>query len=428
MMETKTTFSLIEKLYLKNRNFCSDDYDECLNELIKIHPFKIHEFSEPINHWEIPPKWDLISANIFKEGQSIYSVDHPLKIIGLSTAIDQTVSLSELKDHLHYDHRFKDAIPYHFRQFYRPWQRDWGFCVPKSFYDSLTEKNYRVQIKTREAPGCIKVAEFKLKGDLDQGFVFLAHLDHPGMANDDLAGVAVGLELFNRLKPRKLKFSYSLIIVPEIMGSEFFLQSLTRKSKQNYLGGCFLEMLASKTSFALQESYDKQSIFEDFLESSLCREGIPFRKGPYKSIICNDETVWQSHHIPTCSLSRFPYPEYHTSMDNPSILSEEKFEEAIHVLEHSVDLLEKETWIQKHFIGTPCTSHPSLDLYIDAGQPAFGTYCNEEIIELRNSMDFLLAEKSLFALKNISEKSKLSEQKLLSYFKKWEKKGLLTLY
>lgn len=428
MIDQTNTFSLIKKLYLKNRNFCSDDYDYCLNELLKIHPFHLHEFSHSTHYWQIPPKWDLLSARIYKDNQLIYDVDHPLKIIGLSKSVDQTVSLSELKKHLHYDHRHLEAIPYHFRQFYRPWERDWGFCVPRSFYESLEEGEYFVKIETKEAKGTLKVAELKLQGELDEGFTFLAHLDHPGMANDDLAGVAVGLELFKRLNEKKTKLSYSLIIVPEIIGSEFFLQSLSEKTKQGYLGACFLEMLATHTPLALQQSYEQNSIFEDFLLQTLVDHSIKHRLGPYKSIICNDETVWQSHGIASSSLSRFPYPEYHTSLDHPSILSLEKFEEAVSVLEKSICLLEKQTWIKKHFQGTPCTSHPDLNLYVDAGQPAFGTFSNFEKTQLRNGMDFLLAEKPLFLLKNISKRLDLAESHLISYLKKWEDKGLLTIY
>ncbi len=420
--------SLIKDLYLMNRNFCSQDYDYCIEYLNNLLPFKIHTYTNNFNSWQIPPRWDLKHAYIKNaQGEIIYQVDHPLKIIGLSTSFSGLVSKEKLLNHLHYDSRDPDAIPYHFRQFYRPWKRTWGFSVPKTFYDSLSDDSYTVDILTQESEGNLKVAEHTKKGAYPYTFVFVAHLDHPGMVNDDLAGVAAGVELFQRLSQIETKFTYKLILVPEIIGSEFYLGS-TPSTQTNILESCFLEMLGTSTPLALQKSLNENSQIEHILLDKLRSSNKNFKSGPFKSIICNDEYIWESYQIPMCSLSRFPYPEYHTHKDDLSIFDEKSFFESVEILYQSILELEKLTLIKKNFSGTPCLSHPKYDLYVDPGQRAFGTHANIETQKLRLLMDLIPSQPKLFFLNSALKSLNIPPRDALEYLKKWQDKGLIDIY
>lgn len=423
-LDTSLSYSIIKDLELKNRNFCSTDYDDCLQYLSNLLPFKIFSYKTPYNHWQIPPKWDLIRAEIWFKGECLYTVDHPLKIIGLSRSFTGTLSKKELQSHLFYDHRDPNAIPYHFRQFYRPWERDWGFCVPQLFYDNLNEGDYEVIIEIEEGPGTLKVAEYTCEGMYPECYSFVAHLDHPGMANDDLAGVAVGVELFKRLSLLKTKFSYKLILLPEIIGSEFYL-SHSVKDKNLHLSALFLEMLGSNTEFALQSSLGEKSMIEKGLETSLKKNSIPFRKGPFRSIICNDEPVWESHKVSMSSLSRFPYKEYHSSLDNLSIIDPQSLDQSVEILYETILFLEQLTLVEKKFSGTPCVSHPELNLYVDPGQRAFASMEAQNIQRKRALMDLIPCQDQKFYLEDLIEKTKLEFDEAYFYLKLWEKKGLL---
>ncbi len=81
-------------------------------------------------------------------------------------------------------------------------------------------------IRTTEAPGELKILESKHQGSLIS-MVFGGNLDHAGAANDGLAGCVVGLEVFRRLRGRKTRFTYSLVLSPGIIGSELYLAGLT---------------------------------------------------------------------------------------------------------------------------------------------------------------------------------------------------------
>lgn len=415
-------YDLIEKLWPLNRIFCSSDYDASLDYLKTILPFNIHEypFGSPYKGWVIPPKWDLVKGVIKKEERVIFEADHPLKVIGLSQSFTGRVSLHELKQHLHYDHRDSQQIPFHFRQHYRPWERTWGFCVSKQFYDALDEGVYEVEIIAKESLGYLKVAEYVKEGLHPESFAFVAHLDHPGMANDDLSGVGVGVDLFHRLSQRATKFTYRLIVVQEIIGSVFYLD---RSAPDKVIESCFLDMLGTATPLWLQSSHLGKSCLEKIIQ----KNQLISKTGPFRSIINNDEVVWESHHIPMCALSRYPYPEYHSDQDNLSIISKESLESTVAVLYDAINKLEKMTLIRREFEGVYALAHPDYNLYIDPGQPAFDDLSKAYPLGLRVLMDQmpLLPEYSCVAA--LAEELDLPEDEVLKYLNLWQKKHLISL-
>ena len=207
------------------------------------------------------------------------------------------MSRETLRDYLYtveagYQH--PDAIPFHFRQQYRPWDRDWGFCVPQSVVDALEPGEYDVVIRTEESPGYLDVLEYTHRGETDVTFALVAHLDHLGMANDDLAGCVVGIELFRRVRGRSTKFSYRLILLQEVIASEYYLHALTAKDLDLMVGSLFLEMLGSETPLALQASASGESMVDRAVEEVLEAEGVDYRTGPFRSIIGNVEIIWEA--------------------------------------------------------------------------------------------------------------------------------------
>ncbi len=411
-------YTILENLWRLNRIFCSSDYDKSLAFLQTFLPFKIHEYTtdKPYKGWVIPPKWDLIRGTIKQKGKTLFEVDHPLKIMGLSSPFKGTLTLDELKKHLHYDLRDENAIPYHFRQHYRPWERDFGFCVTKKFYDSLKEGEYEVEIETEESPGTLKVAEYIKKGEFEEGFIFVAHLDHPGMANDDLSGVAVGVELFKKLSEIKTKFTYRLLIVQEIIGSQFYLG---KSAKKPLIEAIFLEMLGNKNELSLQLSRLKKGQIEKTL-----LEEAPLKSGPFRSIICNDEVVFESYGIPMCSLSRYPYPEYHSNKDNLSIISKEALEEATNLLFNTVLKLDKKTLIHKTSKGVFSLANPKYNLYIDPGQAAFNHLKPNEMRALMDEIPLL--PKYSFA-ESLAHDLQLPLNQIIDYLNQLNKKKLIII-
>jgi aminopeptidase-like protein len=426
----KTMMQMLQQLTPLNRAVCSRGYDQAVDYLSEVLPFRVISVPSSYVHngWVIPPSWDVEEAKIVKDGRTVYDgTSHPLRVIGLSRNFSGTVSLEELQRHLYFDHRNDDSIPFHYRQQFRSWSRDWGFCVPKRLFDQLVPGEYEVVIRTAEAPGTVKILEYKHPGSLDFTIVLGGNLDHAGVANDGLAGCVVGIEVMRRLRNRKTKFSYSLVLSPGIIGSEFYLARLNRMERSRILEGIFLEMLGSATPLAVQESRQPMVSTLQTLRASLDQMGLSYRTGPFESIIVNDEYVWENYGIPMLSFSRFPYPEYHSSRDNMEIIKEESLNEAVDALIGTVDRLESSPMVIKKFEGNICLSNPQYDLYIDYGQVALGDSLSDHQRRMRILMDFLPTLDRPISVKALADHVALPEESALEYLQRWAAKGLIEL-
>jgi len=413
-----------------DRAVCSRGYDRTVEYLCEELPFRMISIPSSFQHngWVIPPSWDVEEARIVKDGHTVYNgANHPLGVIALSSSFSGKVSLEVLKSHLHYDHRDPDSIPFHYRQQFRSWSRDWGFCLPKRIFDQLVPGEYEVIIRTAETPGAMKILECKHQGALDSTIVLGGNLDHAGVANDGLAGCVVGMEVLRRLQGRRTKFSYKLVLSPGIIGSELYLAGLTQVERSQLLEGIFLEMLGSATPLAVQDSRRDMVSTLHALRGSLDALGLPYRTGPFESIIVNDEYVWENYGIPMLSLSRFPYPEYHSSRDNVEIIREESLNDAVEALIGTVERLEASPIVLKKFVGNICLSNPQYDLYVDYGQIALGDSLSEQRRRLRHLMDFVPALDRPVSVKALADHIGLEEGEALEYLGRWAEKGLIDL-
>jgi len=413
-----------------DRAVCSRGYDRAVEYLCEELPFRVISIPSSFQHngWVIPPSWDVEEARIVKDGHTVYNgANHPLGVIALSSSFSGKVSLEVLKSHLHYDHRDPDSIPFHYRQQFRSWSRNWGFCLPKRIFDQLVPGEYEVIIRTAETPGAMKILECKHQGALDSTIVLGGNLDHAGVANDGLAGCVVGMEVLRRLQGRRTKFSYKLVLSPGIIGSELYLAGLTQVERSQLLEGIFLEMLGSATPLAVQDSRRSMVSTLHALRGSLDALGLPYRTGPFESIIVNDEYVWENYGIPMLSLSRFPYPEYHSSRDNVEIIREESLNDAVEALIGTVERLEASPIVLKKFVGNICLSNPQYDLYVDYGQIALGDSLSEQRRRLRHLMDFVPALDRPVSVKALADHIGLEEGEALEYLGRWAEKGLIDL-
>lgn len=420
---------IINDLTHLNRVFCSADYDRSLEYLSKILPFQVHTYTpdQEINGWVIPPRWDVLEAKIIKDDTIIYNAkEHPLRIIALSLPFKGKISGRELKDHLHYDARYDDAVPYHFRQLYRSWERYWGFCVTRNFYDSLKDDEYYdVIIETNESEGNLKILEYTHKGKLEDTILFAAHLDHPGMSNDDLAGCAVGVEVMKRLAEKETKYSYSLLLHQEIIGAEYYLAN---NCDRNIFEGIFLEMLGTETQPGLQSAPKGMTNIEFFIKQALEERKIDHRHEHYGNIVVNGEYMFAGYDIPVSSFSRFPYPEYHTDRDNPDIISSDAMEQSVSIIMDAIERLEKDPVIIKKFDGNICAANPKFDLYVDIGigQQIFGSV-NDEALHLRKLMELFSSCKFPISNQFLAKEFDLDPELCKAYLKKWEDKNLIDL-
>jgi aminopeptidase-like protein/aminoglycoside N3'-acetyltransferase len=345
-----TMFELIEALWRLPRDIVSDGYDAALAGLASQEAMTVHEYptGTECSTWIVPEKWTCKEAYLETMGgkRLLDYADNPLHCVSYSLPFEGVVSKQDLLRHL-YIHEYRpDAIPFK----YKYHERDWGLCCSKNLCDSLSDDKYRVVVRTEFSYGTLKVGEIIVPGRTDQIIMLCAHLCHPAQVNDDLTGVVVGLEVMRKLKERgDLRYTYYFTIVPETIGTVAYL-SRNMGLLPRMRGGLFLEMLGNDSPHALQLSCRQDSEC-DFSFSQAVRELDPKSyTGAFRTILGNDERQYNAPgvRVPMLSLSRahrpglptWPYPEYHSSDDNPSIVSQSRLEASRDLVLHMINVLE----------------------------------------------------------------------------------------
>lgn len=357
-------YDLIKDLYFTRRDLISDGYDEALAYISKIIPLKIHSIPSGTKcwTWTVPKKWGVLDAYIEVDGKKLLDLnDHPLHVISYSLPIDKIVNHKELMNHVYSNQKRPNSIPFQFKYY----EQDWGFCIEHNKLSNFSHEKYHVVINSQHDDGFLKIGEISIKGSTDQTIVLVAHLDHPAMANDDLAGVAVLVGVVKELlEKNNLYYSYKILFLPETIGSMAYLsqnENLIPKLK----AGIFLEMLGNDNEFALQFSRQSNTILDKIAKNILKSKYPNFSQGEFREVIANDEMVFNGPglDIPMISLSRWPYPEYHTSDDDISIISSEKLEESKDVILEIIETLEENYYPKRKFMGPPFLS--GYGLWVD---------------------------------------------------------------
>lgn len=339
MPENASMEQMIESLWALPRDIVSDGYDTAIEALAKQAPMKIHEYPTGAKCWTwiIPEKWTCHEAYLETlDGKRLFSYeDNPLHVVSYSLPFEGEIPREELFAHLHVHPTNFNAIPFKHKYY----ERDWGLCCSKNLQDSLTHERYRVVIKTRFGFGSLKVGEIVVPGESDECIILCAHLCHPAMVNDGLSGVVVGLEVMRSLLKRiNLRYTYRFLIVPETIGSVAYLshnEELIPKMK----GGLFLEMLGLENPHALQLSHLANTAFDRCCLAALKEFDLSGWTGKFLSVVTNDERQFNAPgvRVPMLSLSRvaspsdastYLYPEYHTNLDTPGLVSFNRLRES----------------------------------------------------------------------------------------------------
>ena len=353
--------SLVNDIWLLERNLVSDGFDQALDRLSIEVPLTVHEYPSGAAAWTwiIPDKWTCHEAYLERmNGERIIDYkNNPLHCISYSIPFEDVVTRDELFEHLHVHPRLRDAIPWGF-SFYEP---DWGLCCTAEQKESLTDEQYRVVIRTEHVAGRLKVGEVTVKGQTDREIILCAHLCHPCQVNDDLSGVAVGVELMKHLSTLpSLRYSYRLLITPETIGSIAWLSSHEQLIPK-IEGGLFLEMLGTDCPHALQLAFQAEKEINQCFYSALKECDADSWQGPFRRVIGNDERQFNAPgvRIPMLSLSRvfhhstgkWPYPEYHSNHDNPDLISWDRLEQSVDVVLHLIRRLEENRYPVNLFRG-----------------------------------------------------------------------------
>lgn len=405
----------------------------------EIFPLRLHAFESRSEHngWIVPDAWHVQKAEIKQNGKLMFDgLVHPMAVIGNSVSFSGRVTKSELNKHVFFSKAEPDAFAFHCMNNYRPWAKEWGFCIPMTEYEAWADGDYEVDLVTRFSVGQMLVAEAVLPGEIDETIVFNAHTCHPCQFEDGFSGVALILELFDELrKSAKRRYTYKAILAPEHLGTVFYLANLKPDERAKLKAAVFTEMIGLQTNLTLQKSFTGHHVIDRVVERIARDIDANARVGDFRTILGNDETVWEApgYEIPCISLSRcskspFYYNEYHTSNDLIVRSDMEKRGEAFSLLKRMIDNFEQDAIIERNFEGLIALSNPRYGLYVERPEPTVDKKLSQEQLALGAMQDRIVRYfDGRFSISELADKFSLSFETMRGYVHSFERKGLVSL-
>ena len=292
--------------------------------------------------WTVNDEWNVRDAWIADpSGRRVVDFrKHTLHLVGYSVPVRSRMSMDELRPHLHTLPEHPDWIPY--RTTY--YSRTWGFCLSERQLEAMGEGPFDVVVDTTLEPGELTYGELVIPGETDDEILFTTHVCHPSLANDNLSGIVVAVELARALAalPRR-RFSYRFVFAPGTIGSITWL-SRNRRLLDRIRHGLVLTGLGGPGPLVYKRTRRGDRPVDRAATHVVSRRGGEIRDySPYGY----DERQFNAigFDLPVGRLSRTPhgeFPEYHTSADDLGFVKDDELLDAYAALVRIVDVLEND--------------------------------------------------------------------------------------
>ncbi|GAA0968127.1 DUF4910 domain-containing protein [Acrocarpospora macrocephala] len=336
--------ALVRRLHPICRSMTGDGVRRTLEIIGESIPLEVHEVptGTPVLDWTIPQEWNIRDAYV-KDRTGRRVVDFaatPLHVVGYSVPVHATLPFAELREHLHTLPGQPDLIPY--RAGY--YSGTWGFCLSDNTLKELQEdEEYEVRIDATLADGHLTYAEHVVPGRLADEVLIVCHTCHPALANETLAGIAVAVELAQALAgiPGGPRLTYRFLFAPGTIGSITWL-ARNRDRLGLVKHGLVLACAGDPGPLRYKRSRRGDAAVDRVAAYALReREHTVVDFTPYGY----DERQFCSpgFNLPVGLLTRSPnegYPEYHTSADDPELVTPDAMADTLAAVREIVEVLE----------------------------------------------------------------------------------------
>ncbi|MFC7360826.1 DUF4910 domain-containing protein [Nocardioides astragali] len=336
---------MMERLYPICRSITGDGVRRTLDVIGEAVPLDRHSVPSgtAVHDWTINDEWNVRDAYIADaSGRRVVDFrKHNLHLVSYSVPVRATMTLSELRPHLHTLPEHPDWIPY--RTTY--YDRTWGFCLSQRQLDAMDDDTpYEVVIDTALGPGELTYGEVFLPGETEHEVLLSAHVCHPSIANDNLSGIVVACELAAVLaaRPRR-RYGYRFLFAPGTIGSITWLsRNAGRLAAVRH--GLVLTGLGGPGELVYKRTRNGDKQVDRAASHVVRRAGGQTR--PY-SPYGYDERQFNAlgFDMPVGRLSRTPhgeYPEYHTSADDLAFVEDDQLLGGLDAAIAIIDVLERD--------------------------------------------------------------------------------------
>lgn len=348
---------LASRLFPICRSITGNGVRETLNILKEEIPLEIFEVptGTPVFDWKVPKEWNITEAWI-EDSQGHRIVDfanNNLHVVGYSIPVDETILLSELQEHLYSRPEQPDAIPY-VTSYY---EERWGFCLPHSLREKLVDDVYHVHIKSSLKSGSLTYGELIIKGESDKEVFFSTYVCHPSMANNELSGPTVVVELVKWIQSMPRYYSYRVAFIPETIGSLAYLAKNILLLKKNVIAGFNVTCVGDDRAYSFLPSRNGSTRADRVAMRVLKNEHPDFKIYSFLER-GSDERQYCAPGVdlPFTSIMRSKYgtyPEYHSSLDDLTLVTPSGLQGSFDVFKKCIEEIEDNPCYESVFLGEP---------------------------------------------------------------------------
>lgn len=361
---------LIQKLFFIPRSLAGSGNRETI-KILSLHcgrsiKIKYFKSNTKFGNWKVPKEWSVKKAVITdsKKKKIIDFKRNNLELVINSDSYRGTLTKNELIKKIFTLKNNPNAIPY-ITNYYA--KNFWSVCMKYKDFKKLKNEKYFVDIKTSKKNGKMNYGEFFIKGKSNKEIVFTTYICHPQMANNELSGPAVMVDLINNikkyLKKKKPTFSYRFLFLPETIGSIAYINSNFSSLKKKVFAGFVVTCVGTSENFKLVLSPHQNTLADDIAKQALTK--IAKKKWETRSFLTrgSDERQWCSPavNLPFVSICRSKYGEYneyHTSLDDLNFINEKGLKQSQKLYFEIFKIFENSKFYFSKSIG-----EPKLDKY-----------------------------------------------------------------
>jgi len=383
--------------------------------------------------WRIPPEWNIRDAYV-KDKHNNRIIDfkrNNLHLVGYSKYVNKTLKKKDLLKKLYYLKKLPNAIPY-ITSYYK---KTWGFCLSyneiKKIKSNYTDYDkFKIFINSKfNNNGNMHYAEYLIPGKSKKEILISTYICHPSMANNELSGPLVALNLIDYYQNKINNYSIRFIFIPETIGSISYIFKNFKKLKKNTLGGINLTCVGDERCYSFLSSKYGNSILDKIAIKTLKKNNINFKHYSFLER-GSDERQFSSPgiDIPFISIMRSKYGkylEYHTSLDDFKLVTKKGLASSFRIikkiLNNLLNLKEDIFYIKKDF-NKEFNNNPKSLIFCEPFLTKRNMYPTLSRVKknknIKNYLNFLQYADGYNTLAQISKKIKLKQKKIIHIFKR----------
>ena len=336
---------LMRRLYPICRSITGDGVRSSLQIINEYVPLQIFEVPSgtPVFDWTVPKEWNVRDAFVKNaKGERVIDFrEHNLHLVSYSVPIHQTMSLAELRPHLHTLPEQPDWIPY--RASY--YKETWGFCLTQRQLDALEDGSYEVYIDSTLTDGSLTYAECYLPGQREEEILLYTHICHPSVCNDNLSGMALLTFLARALQGERREYSYRFVFAPTTIGSITWL-SRNESNLGRIKHGLVVTLVGDPGPITYKKSRGGGAAVDQAIAHVLKNSDQPWNIVDFTPYGYDERQFCSPGiNLSVGRLTRTPnacYPQYHTSADDIGFVQPGSLAQSLKICRAALDILDRD--------------------------------------------------------------------------------------